>query len=285
MVNIKPYSICDLLSKIKSHDYFRFPKLLHGFWDRIDLFSDGTNDVNHVINNICNFGNNFGDKTYSNQLVDTQFFEGRGTLGVGQHYVEIIKLLAKNEPNILWGISDTNFHGNCSKSRTPELRQISKKWIDLVVKANMVDGCFWKDLVSSGKIIHFLNAIEKFAVVVIGMKHLKNLNDAFCFKDFHFIEVEMPLAPKLEQFQKELEEFQKKLNRPAVYMSQMSIDGITLICNADLPETFFFDIGRGLDAFSKTAVERGWEKTIPDNLKVMYKNDCFRKQIKSQMFL
>ena len=285
MSNIKAYSIRDLLSRIENRDYFRFPKLLHGFWDRLDFFSYGKYDINCVVNNIRNFGENFGDKIYSEPLVNMQFFEERGTVGIGLHYIEIIELLAKSNPNVLWGISDTNFHGDSQKSRSSNLRKISKKWIDLTVKANMVDGCFWKDLVSSGEFVRFLNAIEKFAVVVIGMKHLAELNDVFCFQDFHFIEVEMPLAPRLQQFQKELEKFQAKLCRPAVYMSQMSIDGVPLICKADLSETFFFDVGRGLDAFSKISIEREWEETIPASLRTMYKNECFRKKLRSQMLL
>ena len=285
MSNLKILTIHELVFKIERQEYFRFPKLLHGFWDRLDFFSDGCDDIKKTTQNIIRFGENFGDEFYSTQLLKSDFFEGRSNLGIGPHYVEIMQLLNDTNQNILWGISDTNFHGNSSNSRSFNERVVAKKWIDMFCILKMVDGCFWKDLIASGEFISFLNAIKDFVVVVIGMKHLSDLNKFFCFDNFYFLEVQMPLAPKMKEFQKYLEDFHRKIGRPVVYMSQMSIDGVPIICKADLPDAFFFDIGRGLDAFSKDAVERGWEETIPYDLRVIYKNECFRKKIRSKMFL
>lgn len=256
-----------IIKKIEEKDYFKFPKLLHGFWERIDYLSNGSNDLEIVKKNIKEIGNNFGRKIYKTPPRYSDFFKPCSDLGVGEHYLEIINLLQNPKSNILWGISEKPFNIENKKINNFKVNEKSLFWIKEIVKAPYIDGCFWKDITSLNLMQKFLLCIKDFEVIVIGMDHLKNINKYLKLKNFHFVKVAMPLALKAKEFQTALENFHKKINKPAIYLSQMSIDGITIICNSDLKDSFFFDMGRSLDIFGEKNFEYVWEKTLSENLK------------------
>ena len=86
-----------LISKINNKQYFRFPKLLHGFWERIEFLSDGSDDIEVVKNNIKKIGKNFGRRNFEKPPWRSDFFKSNSSLGVGPHYLEIIDLLQKED--------------------------------------------------------------------------------------------------------------------------------------------------------------------------------------------
>jgi hypothetical protein len=251
----------DILSRIRSRDYFKFVKLNHGFWQRICFFGAEELSLEEVNSNICKYVIENADEDY------------RGRIGLGgdiqrppailaQSYPEILRLMQIEDERILWGVSPS---GHRFGPVYPE----AVKTISKFAPTRRYCGQLWKDLVFDGTILKFFRRLQGHKVVVIGLRHLKNSRMPV---KHDFYEIRNPVSSYADELVLDLERYHRRF-RPTVYLSEMSDVGIPILCKAELENAFVFDMGQAIDIFTDKLHDPNhppWMKYIPANLRTIY---------------
>lgn len=267
-------TIDDIILLIKQKNYTKFPKLLHSFWEELWTITQGKFlSLEEIKANILNLPN-LDLKYFDYPPENSPHYDSKSIFNIGLHFLEILNLMIERK-DVCWLISNTSHENNEEKWKQD--REKSQLMIDWYGPKKFECGLLWKNATIDGQLVKFLKEVKKHHVVLIGMKHLEKTSLPF---EYQFIPVKMPLRNNIKELNLIIEENHKKFNgETTIYLSQMSTDGTSIVCNANLNNCFFFDLGRVLDVFAdkdKIAKPQPWLEGIPISLMNFYENPILR---------
>ena len=262
--------ITDVIYKIKNKQYAKMPKLLHSFWEELWTLTKGEELPLEELSIKIQELHQPNLESFDFPPENSRHYNCKDTLNIGPHFLEIIELMKKPKNDTIWFVSNTS-HNSQPTEKWANDRMNAQKMIDTYGPKETHCGLIFKDAIVSGEFFKLLAEIKKHHVVVIGMKHLEQTSLPF---NYQFIPVKMPLRQNLSELKNTLEQNHKRFNQETViYLSQMSTDGTTIVCNANLPNSFFIDMGRVLDVFADKdtiAKPQPWLDEIPKSLMEIY---------------
>lgn len=238
---IRPMPLTAILECLEEKRFFRFPRLLHGFWDRVTRLT-AANDLDSLTARLA---------------------ELRDAGHPLAHYYDLIGLMRNPPESVKWGVYPAGHpFGNLSPESIRSMNVI-------LGKAHVVyNGCVWKELIVNGGIDRFIEAIGRYKVVVVGLPHLISLKDRLNVARCDFIEAGRmtgdPVTTTKEEFQKIWLDYHSRQTEPIVYLTQLASAGSWIIAETPLREAFVFDMGLALEYWlpPRLQTEMPWMKFI-----------------------
>lgn len=269
---MRPYRSIDLetiIHKITNAHYFSFPKINHGFWENLrDWFILSKQGVTAEA---------FEAHRRLKYLIETDF------------HLELLAQLQKldgSDPALLFAMSPLAYPDSREREGTPiEFERVCALMEETVSeKQPIYDGLFWKNCMLDGSLLDFFKQINHHKVLVVGPKHLKDLEGMFDLKDFHHLLIPLHDARKVRhEIEAQIRKFRETHQGPLLILFQASTLAAWLIfrLHRQLPKTWMLDMGRALDISCPSIIRNQnwvkihgatvyqlWHQSHPDWLKV-----------------
>lgn len=259
---IKPLSINDIVNRIDHEDFFSFVRVLHGFWNLINRFTREGNPSNYE-----ELKSEMSNPRYQNYATIKSD--------------EIVEMLRNQErSDVLWGVErNTSTSGLCDEMMNLALDE----------SHDLYDGLIWKKALCNGTVDPFIQAINKYKTVIIGLEFLRPLKKRFPVENCDFLGCDVMFSSPKNPTKKpkmEFEEFQeiwmnyheKQKGEPIVYLTQLSTAGSWIIPKTKFKNSFVFDMGLTLDCWMPegSTKPRPWRKPmkqLPKTKKVENNDD------------
>lgn len=250
-------TVKDLNAKIAERQYFAFAKVLHGYWERLYHITQqhSLSNIKKTLADICKNNPEFYNSTVD--LIPQDKEGTRSLFGVLRrdidwHYYELIDFL-RNRSDVIWGVHPEGFPTDCHQINP--LRRECVEIMEVILNPNNTyyDGRLWKTACLDGTILDFLNEIRNKKICVVGLNHLANINDNkyWKFEKFDFIQVQMPLSPKRNEFVKLIINHKKQQSDDIAYLFQLGMLAPWAVCKIwdETKDCWILDMGKSLDLF------------------------------------
>ena len=241
--------------KIKTGEFFAFPKILHGFWEKLvgielDQVPEGRQKYLYP--------QEPGQEYNSDHRSRCRVYHPC----IDNYYGELFKMIKGPQPEGLFlGVSHLGFSGDVALIREPnDMLAVMKK---LLEGNNALHyGLVWKDACYSGRILDFIKTIRERRVVVVGMEHLRGLQAAWDIPDFHHHLVSPPVMEKLDSTILKLLRLNMSMrDKPTVYLFQLGGSASAFVIYSlkrHFKNGWMIDLGRAMDLWLPEGQNQAW---------------------------